>query len=111
MNASGKKWAWTSTPRGLATSGDSTINRGAVVVSGRATPPRALRLLPHGRAAPVVPAQGRAHRRLDHRQRGGVGHRAPDGPPGPPRPAGRDDGARCAELGVARLRDARGLLA
>ena len=60
---------------------------------------------------PLEAAQGRAHRRVDHREHRGVGHREADGPPVPPAPQGVGGRARRAELGLARLRHAGGLLA
>ena len=55
--------------------------------------------------------QGGPHRGVDHRQRRGVGHREGDGAPVPAHAPGGGRRARRAQLGLARLRDARRLLA
>src|SRR6185369_177927 len=105
-------------PRARVTARDCTI--GALGVrTARAsnsggsceTTPRALRLFADRGPAPLETAARSAHRRVDHRQHRRVGHREADAARRPLGSAGRDDRARRAELGVARLRDARRLLA
>ena len=77
----------------------------------RETTERALRLLADPDPPTVDAPEGRPHRRLDDRQHRGVGHREGDGPPVPDRAPGRQHGPGRAQLGLARLRDARRLLA
>src|SRR5262249_30747438 len=71
----------------------------------------ALRLFPHREPAPVEAPQRGADRRVDHREHRGVGHPETDGPPVPGGATGRVHGAGRAQLGVAGLGDAGGVLA
>src|SRR5262249_59732667 len=103
-----------STAGAPVTAGDCTIGALSVLRAPggiRETAERALRLFAdHGPPRVEASARG-AHRRVDHRERGRVGHRKADAARRAVRPAGRHDRARRPQLGLARLRDARGLLA
>src|SRR4030095_10874972 len=71
----------------------------------RETAPRTLRLFADRRPTSLEAPQARAHRRVDDRQRRGMGHREADAAGRSVGPAGRCDRARRTELGVARLWD------
>src|SRR5258705_7613628 len=93
------------------TTGDPRGWAAPITGGTRETAARTLRLFAARRSTSLEAAPARPHRGVDDRQRGGVGHREADAAGRPVGSAGRHDGAGRAELGVARLRDARGLLA
>ena len=68
-------------------------------------------VLSHCRPAATHPSGRRAHDRVDDRQHRGLGHREADAAHGPVAAHGPAAASRPAELGLARVRHARGLLA
>src|SRR6266850_6055460 len=110
QNSNGQA-TWISTAGARVTAGDCTIGALSPLEVPRETPARAFRLFPDRGPAPMEAPAGGAHRGVDHRERGRVGHREADAPRRALGASGRHDRARRAQLGVARLRDARRLLA